>query len=477
MNEANHHLHTKQLPVAEHLALQLIKEVPDFKEVQLLLARTYYEANYHDKTLPLLDKILSKDKRNIASLTMKAAILFFRKEVDDAIAIGERLVRLAGNKAYTHNNLGVYQMAAGNFDEAARLFRAAIALDENYVDAYHNFTDLHDVEISEAMLSSMIRLSKKESLSNNHQALIHHSISKYYRKNRAVKDEFAHLNKAKHLMAQESPWDETEFKALVAAVTQTDWFLCDLQRRHKDSAPRPIFVSSMPRSGSTLLEQMLSSHPEIDSVGESGLAFHANRNAGNQHKLPGTYYWQWPENDTSKNILDSAFNNFDSHLHEFSITTPYFLEKSIDNDIYLGLCLLAFPDAKVIHCRRNPLDTCLSCYQSYFSRGIEFSNNLSWLAKRYQLHCELMEHWERQFPGQITSVNYESIVAAPEDEISRLLQFIGAPWSKDCLKFHENDNTVRSASNWQVRQPLYKSSTNRWQMYREQLQEILFLNG
>jgi hypothetical protein len=162
-------------------------------------------------------------------------------------------------------------------------------------------------------------------------------------------------------------------------------------------------------------------------------------------------------------------------LAAYAVSRARFCEKSVNNDVLLGLWLLAYPQARVVHLRRHPLDVCLSCYQSYFASGVAFSNRLEWVAARYRWHERLMSHWRQLFPAQVMTVAYEDLVRAPQAEVRRVLDFLGLPWDENCLAFHRSDAAVRTASNWQVRQPLYQDSVHRWQQYRVQLAPIMHL--
>jgi hypothetical protein len=187
------------------------------------------------------------------------------------------------------------------------------------------------------------------------------------------------------------------------------------------------------------------------------------------------HWWRWLSLENATAVFAGARLAFDRALAACAPATPFAAEKSINNDIMLGLCLLAYPNAFVVHCRRDPLDICLSAYQAYFSRGIDFNNKLDWLAVRYEQHAALMEHWKFLFPDRVVEIDYEDLVEKPGQQIAGLLGALDIAMPPGGLDLDARRYSVRSASNWQVRQPIYTSSRRRWQRYREQLAPVMRL--
>ena len=149
------------------------------------------------------------------------------------------------------------------------------------------------------------------------------------------------------------------------------------------------------------------------------------------------------------------------------------VDKMPSNFLRIGLISLILPNARIIHCRRDPADTCLSCYKQLFGRGQSFSYDLQDIGRHYKLYLELMDHWRSVLPGRVYDVDYESLVAEPEDQIRRLLDHCGMPWDPACLRFHADRSPVHTASASQVRRPIYKSSIARWRRYERHLEPLL----
>ena len=226
---------------------------------------------------------------------------------------------------------------------------------------------------------------------------------------------------------------------------------------------RPIFVFGMPRSGTTLVEQILASHPLVRGTGESP---HLDTLAKTSVFSPSLAGFT-PEN------LASCGQQYLITAGAAAPDSPHFVDKTTTNFLYAGLISLILPGARMIHCRRDPLDTCLSCFSLLFTDGHEFSYDLGELGHYYRLYHELMAHWNNVLPqGSILDVNYESLVNDAEGQVRRMLDFCALPWDDSCLRFYETNRLVTTSSLEQVRLPLYKTSVGRAQMFRPWLGEL-----
>jgi hypothetical protein len=226
---------------------------------------------------------------------------------------------------------------------------------------------------------------------------------------------------------------------------------------------RPIFVFGMPRSGTTLVEQILASHPLVRGTGESA---HLDTLAKTAIFLP-SLSGLTPDGLTScgQRYLAMAGAGVPDQLH--------FVDKTTTNFLYAGLISLILPKAWMIHCCRNPLDTCLSCYSLLFADGHEFSYDFGELGHYYRLYRELMAHWSNVLPsGTILDIDYEALVNDPEGQVRKILAFCGLPWDASCLRFYETQRLVTTSSLDQVRSPIYRSSVGRSQSFRPWLAEL-----
>ena len=224
-----------------------------------------------------------------------------------------------------------------------------------------------------------------------------------------------------------------------------------------------IFILGMPRSGTTLTEQILTSHSQVTHGGE--LPFLSEYAAGSNY--PEAY----------KNAPDALYlevaNLYTAATAKKSGDSPFFTDKAPGNFMNIGLILSAFPNAKIIHCRRDPVDTCLSCYKLLFGKGVTFSYDMVELGQHYLEYVRLMKHWDTVAPGRILNIDYEETIGDTEAQVARMLDYCGLPFEEKCLRFYENERPVFTASLQQVRKPIYKSSVGLWRKHEKHLQPLL----
>jgi len=231
---------------------------------------------------------------------------------------------------------------------------------------------------------------------------------------------------------------------------------------------KPVFIVGMPRSGTSLVEQILASHPAVHGAGELDFVYRVLLGTLDMLHADFSVFPACLDNLTTAQIDGMAH----VYLGPFLALKPdaaRITDKMPLNFLHLGLISLLFPEARIIHCRRDPMDTCLSCFLTYFNSGHEFKHNLEHLGHFYRLYERLMTHWKSVIDLPILDVSYEDVIADPEAQSRRMVQFLGLPWDDACLNFHETKRACVTASVMQVRRPVYKSSVNRWRSYERHL--------
>ncbi len=237
-----------------------------------------------------------------------------------------------------------------------------------------------------------------------------------------------------------------------------------------DSAP--IFILGLPRSGSTLLEQIIASHSHVE--GTSELPYLGRLTQGlNRARAEGASY---PE--SVRGLTPQKFQalgaEYLAHARMHRRTkAPRFIDKMPNNFPHVGFLSLILPNARIIDARRHPLDACLSCYRQLFAKGQAFTYDLTEIGEYYRQYQRMMDHWAAVLPGRLLTVQYEEVVGDFEKQVRRLLEFCGLGWEKACLKFYESERTVRTPSAEQVRQPIYARSVGHWRHYEAHLDELI----
>lgn len=235
---------------------------------------------------------------------------------------------------------------------------------------------------------------------------------------------------------------------------------------------RPVFIVGMPRSGTTLVEQILASHPQVHGAGELMLVGELARGE-RQSDWMGSEIFPACLDALSLRKANQLAQTYLSAIAAIGGTATYVTDKMPQNFLYLGLITLLFPDCHVIHCTRDPRDTCLSCFMNLFEFGQAFTHDLTHLGRFYRDYRRLMAHWQSTLNISMIEVNYETLVGDLEGQTRRLLEALNLPWDDRCLRFHENRRQVRTASWEQVRRPLYASSVGRWKHYQRHLWPLL----
>ncbi|MGI0134347.1 MAG: sulfotransferase family protein, partial [Candidatus Micrarchaeaceae archaeon] len=285
-------------------------------------------------------------------------------------------------------------------------------------------------------------------------------------------ESFKHLelgNREKRSTLQYNILNDKKRIDQIAALFTEDFFT---RFRNKATGDiRPIFILGMPRSGSTLVEQMLAAHPQINPGGELPYMLGTAREIGAA--------WESRKDrfliDDQAVIADlrrgvDTYTRLTGALHDDG---HRFTDKLPGNFQFLGLAHLMFPNAKFINAHRDPIDTCLSCYKKLFQSSVPYSFNLVELGEYYKLYEGLMKHWHAVLPGQILDVEYETLLENPEQELRRILAFCELEFDPACLAFHKVERAVTTASVLQVRKPIYKDSVNRWKKYESHLGPLL----
>lgn len=316
------------------------------------------------------------------------------------------------------------------------------------------------------------RCLEKDKLADHAKVNIYASLAMSLDSRGSYDDAWLHLDKSKKLNSRVTSYDSVEHKIFINDLigTFSAASLFGLPVSDTVNNVKPIFIIGMPRSGTSLVEQILASHPDVSGGGELPYIGDAITRLPS---LVGTGK-QWPKciTDVSQENINILSDEYISKLSSISQTSKYITDKMPHNYYALGLIQLLFPGAKIIHCRRQPLDTCLSIYFQNFLVGHEYSDNLFNLGTHYYQYLHLMDHWKGHLKVDMLEIDYEELVNKPEDLIRNLLEFCEIPWDDNCLQFNKYKRRVNTASFDQVRQPIHTKSIDRWRNYEKYLDDL-----
>jgi len=437
---------------------------------------------------------------DMASAHFNVALLYRKaKRYDDAIAAYEKAISLDIEGAEeVYSNLGVLYAELRRPDDARRCYASALDRRPGYVPAMYNLAGLNEecgdrdgaVELYEQILAvepqhwdSLIRLAYAQRATGTGEPLIGRLREGQRRANDRLaaeglefaegkllddlgrhEDAYAAYTAANALARQrQAPYDRVAAENARASICR---FFNNAKIESLDSGSEatPVFICGMFRSGSTLVEQILAAHPDIEAGGELDL-------------LPWLMAKQlapYPERLDTATPADmrAAADEYLAQRGQLFPDARLVTDKRPDNLVHLGLIRALFPKARIVHTHRDKRDNCLSVYFQQLGGNLNYANRLADIAHYYEQQAALYEHWAGIMPDNLYSLNYEALVADPETVVRGLLEFLGVDWSDRCLDFHRAGNQVRTASIWQVREPLHGRSSGRWKHYPAAVAEL-----
>jgi tetratricopeptide (TPR) repeat protein len=387
----------------------------------------------------------------------ESKLLLSQGQTDEAKPLLRNVIALDPTNSLAHAILGDLLGQEGQFDEAAALLRTATELDPDRIGAWHNLTILTKIsETDRSLVETMEEMLKRAGRSDFDRALLHFALGKAYDDLGENEPAIRHFDRANALERRRLPFDRAAFSDSIDRIIET--FAPELMVR---GAPTPVndglpaLIVGMPRSGTTLVEQIVSSHPLVAAGGEL------------------TFWTDQRETAAAKDAASRLAAGYLALLRRIGPGSERVTDKNPFNFLHLGAIRLALPHARFIHVRRDPIDTCLSIYFTRFATPQAFAYDRGDLVFYYRQYERLMAHWRAFIPAdRLLEIDYESLIANRESLTRRMIAFCGLPWDAACLAPESNPRLVRTASVWQARQPVYRTSVERWRRYEPWLGEL-----
>jgi tetratricopeptide (TPR) repeat protein len=401
--------------------------------------------------------------------TAGAAIWLMRQE--EALAAYERASQLAPENVGLRMSAGHVQRTLGLRADSEASYKAALAMEPGRGEAWWSLADLKNYTFNDEEVEAMQRLLAGESSDAKSAAQVHFALGKAYEQRREYARAFDHYAQGNALKRRQEPFDIAGFErrcARIRAFFDADFFAA--QAGSGSPSPAPIFIVGLPRSGSTLLEQILASHSQV--AGTMELPNILNIVAGFDDLVPSRD--GYPQSVARAGRAELAALGA-RYLAETAVLRPgkeRFTDKLPNNFSHVGLIHAILPHATIIDARRHPMDACFSTFKQHFAEGQAFSYDLQDLGRYYRCYLSLMEHWEQVLPGKVLRVQYEDVVRDPEQQIRRLLAHCRLEFEPACLEFHVTARAVRTASAEQVRQPIYTSAVGYWRHFERELEPL-----
>ncbi len=460
---------------AETLLARCLELAPDWLAARFRYATVLFAQGHYKRSRPQIELLLRHDPANSLYRYLKAVTLARAREFADAIVAYEAFLKDYPDRAGAWMSYAQTLRALGRHEACVAALRKATEIIPGFGDAWRNLASIKPFRFEPDAAASLRAQLARPDLIRKDREQLHFVLAKALADNDHHAEAFDNYQKCNGLRQSEIPYNADIAAAFVRRSKAL--FTPAFFRRRAGAgseAQDPVFIVGMPRSGSTLVEQILASHPAIEAGGEfpyiAAIAHRVDR-ANKQGGTTGHY----PEElrNPDRNRLKSLGEDYLALARaNLRLGRPFFTDKMPMNYLHIGLIRLCLPNARIIDVRRHPLDCCVSCFTNYFPAAQMFWPDLNDLGHSYASYVELMAHFDEVMPGKVHRVLYEGLVEYPEQEVRRLLDCLGLPFEEACLRFHETERGVLTMSAEQVRTPIYKHSIGQWRKYEPWLEPL-----
>ena len=381
-------------------------------------------------------------------------------DIDKAVDTWERCLKISPNEPQVLTSLGQCSIQVGRIDQGREYLNHAIRLSPRSAEAHLGLAMSGKATESDPQIARLAMLIDDAGIVGDQRVRMHFALGKLYEDTKQFEKAFEQYQSGNQLKRGMIEYDSQQTTTTVNSYI--DFFSRDRLRKppasYSSVSSKPLFVLGMPRSGTTLVEQILASHPSIHGAGELS---HLEKLVRRMPEMvePQVSFPFCLERLSNEQLHDEA-SAYADMLERVAPDAARVVDKMPKNFFYAGLITMMWPNAKIVWCRRDPLDTCISCYNRFFIKGQPFSWDFEELGHYFSEHERLGKHWQQSLPTQMFEINYEELTETPEPIVRSLIDYVELPWDDQCLRFHETDRRVKT-NPLQVRQPIYKTSVSR----------------
>jgi tetratricopeptide (TPR) repeat protein len=459
---------------SERLLRHALEIAPGFSAARHNLATMLYRQNKSAEARAEIERLTDRDPRHPGYANLRAAILSRLGEYDAAIGIYERMLAEFPNQPKGWMSYGHALKTVGRQADCVAAYRKALELAPGLGEAWWSLANLKTVKFDDADRAAMAAGLEQPGLSDDDRLHLHYALGKALEDAKRYGESFDHYAKGAAIRRAQVDYDPEENHADVARSKAVFTpALLAATAGQGCPAPDPIFVVGLPRSGSTLIEQILASHSQVEGTMElPDLIVMARRLGGKANRRADSTYPEMLADLSPDTLRDLGEEYLERTRVQRKTDRPFFIDKMPNNFAHTGLIHLILPNARIIDARRHPLGCCFSGFKQHFARGQAFSYDLADIGRYYADYVALMDHFDTVLPGRVHRVIYEAMIEDPEGQIRALLDHCGLPFEAACLSFHENDRAVRTASSEQVRRPIFKDAVEHWQNFESNLDPL-----
>jgi tetratricopeptide (TPR) repeat protein len=458
---------------AEFLLESALKFEPDNTRVRIDYIQALRKRQKFAAALEQARLLLETAPDNLQFKSLYAIESMQTGDYDTALSTFDDILEKLPADPVTLTSRGHAYKTCGDYKNAVDAYQAALSSAPYHGEAYYSLANLKVYSFSEAEIDRMHDQEENRNLSHMDRVYLNFALGKAYEDRADYATSFRYYEQGNRLKKIQTTYKAERMSQDLAAQRETCTAeLFERRAGSGDQAPDPIFIVGLPRAGSTLLEQILSSHSQVDGTLELpnilSLSQRLRRRA-RQESAP-----EYP--GILRELSDEELQHFgrefmeDTRIHRQS--APFFIDKMPNNFRHIGLIHLILPNAKIIDARRHPMACCFSGYKQLFAEGQEFTYDLSDAGRYYRDYVELMDHWDAVLPGKVLRVHYEDVVADTAAQVRRILDHCGLPYEDACVNFYETKRSVRTPSSEQVRQPIYTSGLEQWRNFEPWLEPL-----
>lgn len=458
---------------AEFLLESAVEFAPDHTKARIDYIQVLRKRQNYQESLRQAKLLLDTDPSNPQFQSVFAVESMQSGDYDTALSMFESILKILPEDPVTLTSRGHALKTQGQTEDAIDSYRRAIKKYAAHGEAYYSLANLKLFSFSDEEIQAMEAQESNLGISHQSRIYLNFALGKAYEDKGLFDKAFMFYERGNAFKKSQSRYKASDLTAEFKAQTEVfdDAFIAS-HANTGFTSPDPIFIVGLPRSGSTLLEQILASHSQVDGTMElpNMLALAQKLRRGERMSAVNHYPGILKELPAEQFLEFGEKFIDETRVHRGS--APFFIDKMPNNFRHVGLIKLMLPNAKIIDARRHPMGSCFSGFKQLFAEGQEFTYGLEEVGTYYRDYVELMDHWDKVLPGQVLRVQYEEVVADLDTQVRRILDYCGLEFEESCINFHETDRSVRTPSSEQVRQPIYQSGIEQWKNFESNLDPL-----
>ncbi|WP_339669578.1 sulfotransferase [Dasania marina] len=458
---------------ALHLLERCLILAPEFDLARLTYAHVLNKSDKLEQALVQVNQLLDAKPNEYPLLVLQASILVKFGDCQPALACYEKLLSNYTPQPKIALSYAHALKTSGKAAEAIVAYRLAISLQASFGEAYWSLANLKTFKFEDDDIVAMRDQIESQNCTEVDNFHLCFALGKALEEREQYRESFLYYQRGNRIKEKLEVYDPENTENIVKRQKMTcSAELLSAATELGCQSPIPIFIVGLPRSGSTLLEQILATHSQVDGTKELGHIIGLARRLGGKKKHKDVSRYPEVLAELSAEQLSELGEEYIKQTAIQRGAAPFFIDKMPNNFLHIGLIKLILPNAKIIDARRHPMASGFSGYKQLFAKGQAFTYSQANIGRYYGSYVDVMDHWDRVLPGKVLRVQYEEVVADIEQQVRRILDFCGLPFEAGCLEFYNNQRPVRTASSEQVRQPIYSAGLEHWRHYEPYLDEL-----